>query len=410
MRIPIVPIVVAVFAASASTLAAGADVTNDVEGSFSPYKEATGIGELPPVFSKGNWQRAEGLLPVELLDKIKSGDLEIRIQETTDLPPSAAYIEATRRNADQVRLGQDGNLVGYIAGRPFPRIDPADPQAGLKLAWNARYRETADSAQAWGLFRFIGASGQDVRHIEFYYAIAYGMHRGDPKANLWEGSGILFKELFQCLAPDDVKNVMQLKFRYDDDRASDLNFAYVREMHKVRQINVDPREPAMSSEILNEDFYGFWGYLHEHDWRLLGRATLLAPVGVKAAKPTYSAGRGYPADPWERRQMFVVEATPRVPNHPYGKRVLYIDEQMGVPLYVLAYDPQGRHYKTLFTLYGNPAFSPGNEQVRAPLWLGTAAVNHASHEASVTAMNRVVVENRVQEDRFTVGQLAQLAR
>jgi hypothetical protein len=85
-------------------------------------------------------------------------------------------------------------------------------------------------------------------------------------------------------------------------------------------------------------------------------------------------------------------------------------EHMGVPLYVLAYDPQGRHYKTLFTLYGNPAFSPGNEQVRAPLWLGTAAVNHASHEASVTAMNRVVVENRVQEDRFTIGQLAQLAR
>ena len=202
---------------------------------------------------------------------------------------------------------------------------------------------------------------------------------------------------------DQVVNIHSLYVQPDPQR-------FLREVHKVRQINVDPREPAMSSEILNEDFYGFWGYVHEHDWRLLGRATLLAPVGVKAEKPTYSAGRGYPADPWEPRQMFVVEATPRVPNHPYGKRVLYIDEQMGVPLYVLAYDPHARHYKTLFTLYGNPAFSPGNEQVRAPLWLGTAAVNHASHEASVTAINRVVVENRVQEDRFTIGQLAQLAR
>jgi len=108
--------------------------------------------------------------------------------------------------------------------------------------------------------------------------------------------------------------------------------------------------------------------------------------------------------------MFVLEATPRVPSHPYGKRVLYVDEQMGVPLYVLAYDQQGRHYKSLFTLYGNPAFSPGNEQVRAPLWLGTSAINHASHEASVTVMKRIVLQKRVQEDLFTIGQLAQLAR
>ncbi len=411
MRIPIVPILVAMLAASVSAVAGSGDVRDDTERSFFPYQEAAALPEVPPVLSKGNWQKAEGLLPVELLEKVKSGELEIRTQQTTDLPLSAAYIEATRRNGDQVRLGQDGNLVGYVAGRPFPRIDPADPQAGLKLAWNSRYRDTVGSAQAWGVFRFIGPSGEEIRHqIEFYYAIAYGMHRGDPKANLWDGSGILFKELYQCLAPEDVKNVMQLTFRYDDDRSSDLNFAYVREMHKVRQINVDPRERAMSSEILNEDFYGFWGYLHEHDWRLLGRATLLAPVGVKAAKSTYSPGRGYPADPWEPRRMLVLEATPRVPSHPYGKRVLYVDEQMGVPLYVLAYDQQGRHYKTLFTLYGNPAFSPGNEQVRAPLWLGTSAVNHASHEASVTVMNRIVLQTRVQEDLFTIGQLAQLAR
>ncbi len=410
MRIPMAPIVIAIFTASVCALAADGNITDDTERSFFPYKEATGVAEVPPVLSKGNWQRAEGLLPVDLLEKVKTGELEIRTQQTTDLPPSSAYIEATRRNGDQVRLGQDGNLVGYVAGRPFPRIDPADPQAGLKLAWNSRYRETADSAQAWGVFRFIGPSGEEVRQIEFYYAIAYGMHRDDPKANLWDGSGILFKELYQCLAPDDVKNVMQLKFRYDDDRSNDLNFAYVREQHKVRQINVDPREPTMSSELLNEDFYGFWGHLHEHDWRLLGRATLLAPLGVKAAKASFSAGRGYPADPWEPRKMLVLEATPKVPGHPYGKRVLYIDEQMGVPLYVLAYDQQGRHYKTIFTVYGNPAFSSGNEQVRAPLWLGFTAINHASHQTSVTEMNRLVLKTRVQEDLFTIGQLAQLAR
>ena len=412
MRTLILSVLLAMLAASAG--AAWAAEADDTERAFSPYEDGAASqemrAEVPAVLSKGNWQRGEGLLPVELVDKVKSGELEIRTQPTTDLPPSTAYVEATRRNAGKVQIGPDGNLVGYVSGRPFPRIDPADPQAGLKVAWNARYRETADSAQAWGLFRFIGPAGEEVRQIEFYYAIAYGMHREDPKANVWNGSGILFKELYQCLAPNDVKNVMQLKFRYDDDRSSDLNFAYVREQHKVRQVNVDPREATMSSELLNEDFYGFWGYLHEHDWRLLGRASLLAPVGMKAAQATFSPGRAYPADPWELRRMLVLEATPKMPRHPYGKRVLYVDEQMGVPLYVLAYDPQGRHYKTLFTIYGNPAYSPGNEQVHAPLWLGHSVVNHLNHEASIAEMNRIVLKTRVQEDLFTIGQLAQLAR
>ena len=40
MRISIVPIVVAILAASVSALAGGADATGDIERSFFPYKEA----------------------------------------------------------------------------------------------------------------------------------------------------------------------------------------------------------------------------------------------------------------------------------------------------------------------------------------------------------------------------------
>lgn len=369
---------------------------------------------LPPVLSKANWRRAQDLLPAELVKRVRSGELEIRTQETTDLPPSPAYVEATRRNAGTAHLREDGSLAGYVSGRPFPRIDAADPRAGLKLAWNHRYREALVSAEAWGVFRFLDA-GRVVRSIEFYYARAYGMHRSEADADpwsegIWENEGILFKELYQCLAPDDVKNVMRLKFRYDDDRLSDLDFAYLPDTRKVRQIHVDLQEPTMSSELLNEDFYGFSGYLHEHDWRFLGREKLLAPVAVRAATASFVPHSGYPADPWELRDLLVLEGTPRDPRHPYGRRVLYIDEQLGAPLYVLAYDREGKHYKTLFTLYGNPAFSPGNERVRAPLWLGYASINHESGRASFSEMHRIVVDTRVPEDLFAIGKLPQLAR
>lgn len=32
-------------------------------------------------------------------------------------------------------------LGNYVAGRPFPLLDPQDPQAGLKAVWNLRYRD-----------------------------------------------------------------------------------------------------------------------------------------------------------------------------------------------------------------------------------------------------------------------------
>jgi uncharacterized protein DUF1329 len=411
MRTSIVPIVVAMFAASVSAVAAGGNVTGDTERSFFPYEEAAALPEVAPVISQGNWQSADGLLPGELLEKVKSGELEIRTREATDLPPSPSYIEATRRGVDQIRLQPDGSLEGYVGGRPFPRIDPADPQAGLKLAWNSRYHESLDSARAWGLFRMLDATGQEVRNIEFYYALAYGMHRADASANVWAGEGIFLKEFLQCLAPHNVRNIMILRFRYDDDRTSDLNFAWIPEIRKVRQINVDPRASMISSELLSEDFYGFWGHLYEYDWRFLGRATLLAPVAVRAATATFEPRRGYPTDPWEPRKVLLLESTPKNDvYHPYAKRVLYIDEQMGVPLYVLAYDRQGRHYKTIFTVYGDPAFSPGNEAVRGPLWYGNAAINHDTGNAAVTVMYRTVVDARVQRDLFTTGHLDLLAR
>jgi hypothetical protein len=409
MRTSLFSIVLAALVTSTS-IASDTDGPASAEGARPLAMERSGTPvDLPPVLSKDNWQRAVELLPAELVDKVKTGQLEIRTRATSDLPLTPAYVEATRRNAGKTRLREDGSLEGYVNGQPFPEIDAADPQAGRKLAWNYRYHDSFNSGQGWGAFRFV-EGGQVVRTIEFYYAQAYGMHRNDPRDNIWDKGGILYRELFQCLDPNDVKNVMSLKFKYDDDRTTDVDFAWVREMRKVRQMHVDLRERSLSSELLYEDFYGFSGYLHEHDWRFLGRAKLLAPVGVQAAAASFDPRTGFPADPWELRNMLLLEGTPKDPNHPYAKRILYIDEQMGVPLYVLAYDHQGKHYKTIFTLYGNPAYNPGNERVRAPLWLAYDAINHETGRANFSEMHRIVVDDHVSEKLFTIGNLPELAR
>ncbi len=48
-----------------------------------------------------------------------------------------AFKEATDKYSGQVMLSKDGaQLHNYIAGAPFPHIDPNDPQAGYKIIWN----------------------------------------------------------------------------------------------------------------------------------------------------------------------------------------------------------------------------------------------------------------------------------
>jgi hypothetical protein len=46
------------------------------------------------------------------------------------------YRKATEGHAANVKLSEDGlQLEGYVAGLPFPKVDPNDPQAAQKIMW-----------------------------------------------------------------------------------------------------------------------------------------------------------------------------------------------------------------------------------------------------------------------------------
>src|SRR5215469_15961940 len=56
-----------------------------------------------------------------------------------DWPPP--YKDATEKYSAQVRLSNDHrSIVGYVAGQPFPLIDPNDPWVATKVIWNNVFR------------------------------------------------------------------------------------------------------------------------------------------------------------------------------------------------------------------------------------------------------------------------------
>ena len=392
---------------------ASAEVADAViQQTFHPYASGkpsvSGLASGTTI-SKDSWEAAKDYVPPEILERVKAGEFSFTVQETTDLPVNEAYIEATKKHAEQVKIGADGELEGYVTGLPFPVLDANDPQAGVKAAWNLRHRDFGDVVQVWNVFRLVPESGSPEREIENYYVVAYGMHRpakDGQNPNKWEQDGVLYKEFFHITSPFDLKNSMSVKHRYVRDQASDDNWLYTPSSRKIRKMIVKLEDASYDSGFLNEDFFGFWGYLRSHEWKLLGTKQMLAPIGVKAATARFG-GRGgwYPVEPWELREMVILEATPKASDHPYSKRVLYIDRQTFVPVYTLFYDREGKHQKTLFELYGDPKHNPGNEQMRVPLWVGESMIDYHSNFASMTIVHKSLYGESLPDDFFNLDKV-----
>ncbi|HUY26796.1 MAG TPA: DUF1329 domain-containing protein [Candidatus Binataceae bacterium] len=54
---------------------------------------------------------------------------------------TAPYRDATEKYADQVRLSPNWRtMVNYVAGQPFPFLDPNDPRTATRIMWDSQFR------------------------------------------------------------------------------------------------------------------------------------------------------------------------------------------------------------------------------------------------------------------------------
>src|SRR5262245_52482544 len=101
------------------------------------------------VISSQNWQRIQGMVGENFLNRIKAGH-KLQIKDPKVYHPLKEYVEATEKYSGKVALGSNGELLNYVAGQPFPKVDPNDPQIGQKLAWNFFYRWLGDDYKTGG--------------------------------------------------------------------------------------------------------------------------------------------------------------------------------------------------------------------------------------------------------------------
>jgi len=120
-----------------------------------------------------NWERVKEMVGENLLSRIKQG-YTFKIKAPTRYQPPREYVEATKKHAPAVRLGPDGELLNHVAGLPFPQIDPRDPQAGQKVAWNFYWRWQGDDFKGGGgtetgkMIRYAIEKDGSERRYDFY--------------------------------------------------------------------------------------------------------------------------------------------------------------------------------------------------------------------------------------------------
>jgi len=385
------------------------DAKEKILAKFYPYRQGgpkvDGIASGMKI-NADNAPVAAAVLPPEVLKVVQAGELEISVQDTTDVPLREEYINATLTHAPGVTIGPDGVLLHYVAGLPFPVIDAADPQAGLKYGWNLRYRDRADSSQSWGAISLLNSSGSVERSSSSLYIRMYGMHRADPERNIaeWTEEGVLYKDYSITLRPTDMEGAQSMGIRHNQDTLGDDRWIYDPKTRRTRKIVYNPYDASQGLTFLSEEFSGFDGHVYAYDWQYLGDQVVLAPGVIRKEAVQLGGKCGcYPVDPWELRWAHVVDLVPRVSNHPYGRRRLYVDRQHGSPLFSVIFDKDGQHWRTFFFSFAHPEHHPINRGLRVPMFAGNSWVDYKAGRATVWTPTKNIYNRALPVQFFTVA-------
>jgi hypothetical protein len=345
---------------------------------LSPYRDGfPAHSDLTPgvTVSARNWQVAEEMLPEEVLARVRAGDLTITVAPPQDFPLHGNYRAATLRHAADVRLDTHGNLENYTAGLPFPLLDPADPYAGLKLAWNLRLRSLGGDSEELRIIWTTLQGARVERSLEMHMWRLRLAHRTvlEPAEALSNTLGLYHATVSRILSPVGLHGWQSITYRYDNDWQPDDSWVYA------------PRHvTALGSDYHGEDGYGYNGAVHSQTWRYLGETVVLAPVGIPRGAPSFGGRNGwYPADPYQLRRAHILEAVSKDPGHHYPRRIFYVDAQLWMPFYTLGYNRQGEFFKLVFHLFGDPAYSPWCPGHQGPINLGACAINYTRDHATL---------------------------
>src|SRR5581483_3750121 len=282
----------------------------------------------------------------------------ITVRETRRVPWPQAYRDATEKYASQVTLSADGlTLRNYVAGLPFPHVDPQDPLAALKIMWNYNYGfVTTDDVD---LRNFDADTGTIEDHgplaVERHFLLDHfrrlfwtGRLYVDPKPEKPNPNGYRVQQgLYPILEPFDLKGVGALGNRYTDSAKQDDTWLYLPSLRRVRRLSSAQRSDALFGQDTDVDsFGGYAGQIAWMDWKFLGSREVLAVLHGDHYPVKWAERVDWAFDErWEKRKVWAVEGTSKLPQYAFSKRVIFVDQETWTIPFSDIYDRSGELWK-----------------------------------------------------------------
>ncbi len=272
--------------------------------------------------------------------------LSLKIVATRRIEWPSAYQQATEQHASKVTLDRNDFIRNYVAGLPFPNINPNDPKAGVKIAYNWRWGPfVPDQFSATNLASrtYILAPGgfsfaSDTSNPDFrneytcddaialrtsHRADAAGM--SDPEVN-----EIDWKERDDQCGPDQAKFIAWLYS--DPDRMPDT-YMYSRATRRWRRLalSVSPNQSCTySCAQMGLEYTPPQTGLYS--WSLAATRTMVGCLSGGRAVEKRESDFRFGEISCEPRRVFVVDMIPRRPGSDLLRARVYIDSETYVYL------------------------------------------------------------------------------
>ena len=303
-----------------------------------------------------NVDEIKDLLPLPFYNMVKDPDFwgPIRINVTpykkywTDdkSHPLYAHQEATKKHGGQARIAENGDLVNWTAGTPFP-----EPKNGLEVIFNANKRFRGDDRWQSAIMHVTNKKGQHKERISSALFLFFkGRLILDPKPDLPNPYGIEFIHSFGYTDPYDMRGVIPMYRRYVSQSKDDDMWMYLPTIRRVRRMSTAQRHDPLAGDVdwTWDDWEGFGGKSGYYSWTLVERKEMLMPrmVGMKCSWNRTMRCMG-PDSFYQKMNVYIIDGVPgpKFPNAIYSKIRNYVDPETWAMLYSECYDMKGRLWK-----------------------------------------------------------------
>jgi len=276
------------------------------------------------------------------------------------------YRIATEQYSPQVQLSVDHrSVIGYVAGQPFPLLDPNDPYIAAKIVWNWNFRPISTDDTDLRFFECqvtqINPGGKqklenlsEIGHLGAYYEIGRTEVEPMPTDPDFKRTGIWWRAAaYPVIAPAEGRGSGGLRFRYWDPNRGDDAWAFISGSRRIRRVNETILSSSPGLTTWDPDHVGgFAAKPQEYNYKYLGERNMLGVVHAKTSPerpcPTDGESTACPED-WEMRHMYLIEVTPRPEKTSeilQSKTIVYTDAELWFSPYVDSYDRKGELWKT----------------------------------------------------------------